>query len=97
MYEKRLIDLALEARKRAYCPYSHFAVGAALLCQDGTIYTGCNIESSAILRPSVQNGLPSSRQFQKESGSLSVWRLPEAGKMLIFFLSPLHAAFAVRS
>ena len=47
MYEKRLIDLALEARKRAYCPYSHFAVGAALLCQDGTIYTGCNIESSA--------------------------------------------------
>ena len=50
-----------------------------------------------ILRPSVQNGLPSSRQFQKESGSLSVWRLPEAGKMLIFFLSPLHAAFAVRS
>ena len=28
MYEKRLIDLALEARKRAYCPYSHFAVGA---------------------------------------------------------------------
>lgn len=47
MYEKRLIDLALEARKRAYCPYSHFAVGATLLCQDGTIYTGCNIESSA--------------------------------------------------
>ena len=47
MYEKRLIELALEARKRSYCPYSGFAVGAALLCQDGTIYTGCNIESSA--------------------------------------------------
>ena len=47
MYEKRLIELALEARNRSYCPYSGFAVGAALLCQDGTIYTGCNIESSA--------------------------------------------------
>ncbi len=47
MYEKRLIELALEARKHSYCPYSGFAVGAALLCQDGTIYAGCNIESSA--------------------------------------------------
>ena len=47
MYEKRLIELALKARENAYCPYSGFAVGAALLCQDGTIYTGCNIESSA--------------------------------------------------
>ena len=47
MYEKRLIELALKARENAYCPYSGFAVGAALLCQDGTIYTGCNIESAA--------------------------------------------------
>ena len=47
MYEKKLIELALKAREKAYCPYSNFAVGAALLCQDGTIYTGCNIESSA--------------------------------------------------
>lgn len=47
MYEKRLIELALSAREKSYCPYSGFAVGAALLCQDGTIYTGCNIESSA--------------------------------------------------
>ena len=38
MYEKRLIELALKAREKAYCPYSNFAVGAALLCQDGTIY-----------------------------------------------------------
>ena len=47
MYEKRMIELALKARENAYCPYSGFAVGAALLWQDGTIYTGCNIESSA--------------------------------------------------
>ncbi len=39
---------ALEARQNAYCPYSHFAVGAALLCADGTVYTGCNIEVAAL-------------------------------------------------
>ena len=38
---------AIDSRARSYCPYSHFAVGAALLCCDGTIYTGCNIENAA--------------------------------------------------
>lgn len=39
-----LAELALQARRGAYCPYSGFAVGAALLCADGTVYAGCNIE-----------------------------------------------------
>lgn len=43
----KLIKLALEAREKAYAPYSSFAVGAALLCGDGEIFTGCNIENSA--------------------------------------------------
>ena len=40
-----LVDLAIEARERSYCPYSHFAVGAALLTKSGKIYQGCNIEN----------------------------------------------------
>lgn len=42
-----LIQKAVEAKKKAYVPYSGFHVGAALLCKDGTIFTGCNIENSA--------------------------------------------------
>lgn len=39
-----LIKKALEARERAYVPYSNFRVGAALLTEEGEIFTGCNIE-----------------------------------------------------
>jgi cytidine deaminase len=42
-----LINLAKEARSHAYVPYSGFSVGAALLCKDGKIYQGCNIENAA--------------------------------------------------
>ena len=42
-----LIEKAFEARKKAYCPYSQFMVGAAVLGEDGNIYTGCNIENAA--------------------------------------------------
>lgn len=42
-----LIDAAREARKMSYSPYSRFAVGAALLCGSGKVYTGCNIENGA--------------------------------------------------
>lgn len=44
---QELIDKALEAKAFAYAPYSSFHVGAALLTQDGTIYTGCNIENAS--------------------------------------------------
>ncbi len=47
MDDRMLIKQALEMRKMAYVPYSHFQVGAALLCADGKIYTGCNIENAA--------------------------------------------------
>ena len=43
---KLLIKKAFEARKYSYSPYSHYQVGAALLAENGEIYTGCNIESA---------------------------------------------------
>jgi len=42
-----LHDKAVDAKEKAYCPYSHLKVGAALLCGDGTIYTGANIENAS--------------------------------------------------
>ena len=47
MLNRELIELAYQARENAYAPYSHFQVGAALLCNDGTVVTGCNIENAS--------------------------------------------------
>lgn len=43
----KLIGEAFASQKRAYAPYSHFQVGAALLCRDGSIYGGYNIENAS--------------------------------------------------
>ncbi len=43
--KKELINAALEGQKKAYAPYSKFNVGAAVLGENGVIYTGCNIEN----------------------------------------------------
>ena len=48
MENKDLINLAIEAKKNAHVPYSHFKVGAALLTKSGKIYTGHNIENFGI-------------------------------------------------
>ena len=46
-YKNTLMEAAKEARKNSYSPYSGHAVGAALLCKDGKIYGGCNVENAA--------------------------------------------------
>ena len=47
MTAEKLCELAKEAMQHAYAPYSGYKVGAALLCADGTVYQGCNIENAA--------------------------------------------------
>lgn len=47
MDNRELIDIAANARKKAYAPYSDYLVGAALLDKSGNVYTGCNIENAA--------------------------------------------------
>jgi len=47
MTDRELVLIALEMRNRAHAPYSEFRVGAALLCRDGRVYRGCNVENSS--------------------------------------------------
>lgn len=47
MKEQLLIEEAILAREQSYCPYSNFAVGAALLTESGKIYRGCNVENAS--------------------------------------------------
>lgn len=44
---KELAKIAIDARKNAYVPYSNFKVGAAVMTEDGSIFTGCNIENAS--------------------------------------------------
>ena len=49
MSNQELYDLSLQAREMAYCPYSHFATGAALLGESGKVYLGC--KENGALKP----------------------------------------------
>ena len=48
MTDSELLSLAKKASMNAYVPYSRFPVGAALECEDGTVFTGCNVENAAL-------------------------------------------------
>ena len=47
MTDRELVRTAMDMLERSYSPYSHFPVGAALLCADGSVFTGCNVENAA--------------------------------------------------
>lgn len=47
MTKEQLAALAKDAMAKAYSPYSDYRVGAALLCKDGSVYTGCNVENAS--------------------------------------------------
>ncbi len=47
MTPDELVQLAAKARKLAYAPYSHYKVGAAILANDGRVFTGCNVENAS--------------------------------------------------
>lgn len=47
MTDQELLALAKTAAEKSYSPYSHFPVGAALECADGSVFTGCNVENAA--------------------------------------------------
>ena len=48
MLLQRLLSVSQSARARAYCPYSNFPVGVALLANSGAIYSGCNVENCVL-------------------------------------------------
>ena len=48
MTDRELMSMARLASLNAYVPYSRFAVGAAIECDDGTVFTGCNVENAAL-------------------------------------------------
>ncbi len=47
MKSETLLEVASKVAEKAYSPYSEYKVGAALLCADGTVFTGCNVENSS--------------------------------------------------
>ena len=47
MTNRELMDRAFSMLEKAYVPYSNYPVGAAILCSDGSVFTGCNVENAA--------------------------------------------------
>ena len=64
-----MIELAMQARTKAYAPYSNFQVGACIKMENGSYYTGCNIENASYGQQTVRNGRLFLRQSVKDAGN----------------------------
>lgn len=97
MNTKELVEAAINARVMAYAPYSHFSVGAALLTDDGNIYSGCNIESASY-SPSICAErtaiFKAVSEGEKSFQAIAIVGVPKTG---IFRSFARPAAFAGRS
>nr|CAI5835284.1 unnamed protein product [Callosobruchus analis] len=95
---QNLIREATEARNFAYCPYSNFQVGAAVLCTDGTVYTGCNVENN-----SFTVGVCAESSSGISGGLLhyTLWCLQqfmsEFGDIKVYIAKPTHKEVLVTS
>ena len=80
---RELIAAALEMRKKAYCPYSGYSVGAALLAGNGKVFGGCNIENAAY--PDTVCGERGSGLSEGQSQRIAIARgLLRPGNILLF-------------
>ena len=67
---------------RAYCPYSHFPVGAAVECTDGTVFTGCNIENAVYPVGTCAERTAMGRPSAKATGTSSASSSPDAARTI---------------
>ena len=87
--EKKLFLEAIEARKKAYTPYSHFQVGAALLTKSGKIYRGCNVENAAYTPTNCAERtafFKAVSEGEREFAAIAIAAGPEGGELS--FTSP---------
>lgn len=95
MNKEELIQTAINELKNAYAPYSHFHVAAALLCRDGSVYKGVNIENSSYTpticaeRTAFFKAVSEGKENLKQSLFAGEWK---EGWMIFV----IHAEFAVK-
>ena len=71
---EELLNIAKEASKKAYCPYSKFPVGASILYESGNVYVGCNVENSSfgLSLCAERNAISSAIAFGENSKILKI-------------------------